>query len=120
MEVFYDKFHQSQMWGKNLVEYFKEVYYSKSKYCIMFISREYLSKMWPAHERRSATARDLEEFGEYILPVVFERDLDIPGLDKYRGYLGVWKYPAEDIANIFLKKWNEDNLSLINVRRPIQ
>jgi len=96
------------MWGKNLVEYFKEVYYSKSKYCIMFISREYLSKMWPAHERRSATARDLEEFGEYILPVVFERGLEVPGLDKYRGYLGVWKYPAADVARIFLEKLSKE------------
>ncbi len=76
----------------------------------MFISKEYLAKMWPAHERRNATARDLEEFGEYILPVVFEKDLDVPGLNKYRGYLSVWKYSAHDVANLFIKKLeNEDN-----------
>jgi len=64
IKVFYDRFYQSQLWGKNLVEYFKKVYYSKSRFCIMFISNDYLSKMWPAHERKSATARDLEEFGD--------------------------------------------------------
>lgn len=102
-KVFYDKFEQSQLWGRNLVDYFKEVYYSKSRFCIMFISNEYLRKMWPMHERRNATARDLEEFGEYILPVVFDK-VDVPGLDKYRGYLNAHKNSPQQIAKIFLKK----------------
>ena len=109
IKVFYDEFYQSQMWGKNLIEYFKEVYYSQSKYCIMFISKEYLIKMWPTHERKNATARDLEEFGEYILPVIFEKGLDILGLDRYRGYLPIWKYSAEDIAQIFIEKWESES-----------
>ncbi len=104
IRVFYDQFNQSQLWGRNLVEYFKEVYYSRSEYCIMFISRQYLGKMWPSWERKNATARDIEEFGDYILPVVFERGLDVPGLDKYRGYLGVWDYSPETIADLFLEK----------------
>ncbi len=103
LEVFYDKFRQSQLWGKNLVEYFKEVYYSKSKFCIMFISSDYLRKMWPAHERRNATARDLEEFGGYILPVIFE-EVNVPGLDKYRGYLDARELNPEEVAHIFLEK----------------
>ena len=103
LEVFYDRFKQSQLWGKNLVEYFKEVYYSKSKFCIMFVSSDYLRKMWPVHERRSATARDLEQFGEYILPVIFEK-VDVPGLDKYKGYLDARKLGPQDIAEAFLEK----------------
>jgi len=103
LEVFYDRFKQSQLWGKNLIEYLQEVYYSKSKFCIMFISSDYLRKMWPAHERRSATARDLEQFGEYILPVIFEK-VDVPGLDKYKGYLDARKLAPEDIAGAFLEK----------------
>jgi len=107
LEVFYDRFQQSQMWGKNLIEYFQEVYYSKSKFCIMFISNDYLRKMWPVHERRSATARDLEVFGEYVLPVIFE-DVDVPGLDKYKGYLDARKLGPEDVARIFLKKLQQE------------
>jgi len=103
LEVFYDRFKQSHLWGKNLIEYFQEVYYSKSKFCIMFVSNDSLRKMWPVHERRSATARDLEEFGEYILPVIFE-DVDVPGLDKYKGYLDARKLGPEDIAKAFLEK----------------
>lgn len=70
----------------------------------MFISTAYLQKMWPAHERRNATARDLEEFGEFILPIIFEDNLDVPGLDKYRGYLDARKNKPEQIADIFLQK----------------
>ncbi len=103
IKVFYDRFEQSQLWGKNLVEYFQKVYYSKSRFCIMFISNEYLKKMWPIHERRSATARELEEFGEYILPVIFD-DVDVPGLDKYRGRIDARKHPPQKIAETFLKK----------------
>ena len=69
----------------------------------MFISNDYLRKMWPVHERKSATARDLEEFGEYILPVIFE-DVDVPGLDKYKGYLDARKLGPADIADAFLEK----------------
>jgi hypothetical protein len=108
LEVFYDKFKQSQLWGKNLVDYFKQVYYSRSKFCIMFISSDYLNKMWPAHERRNATARDLEEFGEYILPIIFEDNLAVPGLDKYRGYLDARKYTAQQVADIFIEKLSNE------------
>lgn len=69
----------------------------------MFISNEYLNKMWPIHERRSATARELEEFGEYILPVIFD-DVDVPGLDKYKGYIDARKHPPEHVAKTFLEK----------------
>jgi WD40 repeat protein len=111
--VFYDEFERSHMWGKNLIEYFQQVYYSKSKFCIMFISSDYLRKMWPIHEKRSATARDLEEFGEYILPVIFE-DVDVPGLDKYRGYLDARKMKPEDIAKAFLEKLEHDEKEALN------
>lgn len=107
LDVFYDKFERSQMWGKNLIEYFQEVYYSKSKFCIMFISSDYLRKMWPVHEKRSAIARDLEQFGEYILPVIFE-DIDVPGLDKYKGRLDAREMKPEEVAKTFLEKLELD------------
>lgn len=113
LRVFYDKFKQSHMWGENLIEYFEEVYYSKSKFCIMFISSDYLRKMWPVHERRSATARDLEQFGGYILPVIFE-EVDVPGLDKYRGHLDARELGPEDIAKAFLGKLEHSENSVKN------
>lgn len=107
IKVFYDEFYDSQLWGRNLPEYLKEVYYSKSNYCIMFISKEYISKMYPAFEGKYANARDLEEFGDYILPVVFE-GTKMPGLDPGKKYLSASKYLPQQVAEIFIKRYEED------------
>lgn len=107
IKVFYDEFYESHLWGKNLVDYFKDVYYSKSNYCIMFISKEYISKMWPVHERKCATARDIEKFGEYILPVVFDK-IQVSGLDPAKKYLSAKKYTPQQIADMFIEKYEAD------------
>jgi hypothetical protein len=106
IKVFYDEFFESQLWGKNLPDYLKEVYYSKSNYCIMFISKEYVTKMWPEHERKCAITRDIEEFGEYILPVVFDK-VNVPGLDPGKKYLLAEKFSPEQIAGIFIEKYEK-------------
>jgi hypothetical protein len=104
IKVFYDEFYESQLWGKNLPGYFKEVYYSKSNFCIMFVSKEYVTKMWPEHERKYAIMRDIEEFGDYILPVVFDK-VNVPGLDPGKKYLLAEEYEPEQIANFFIEKY---------------
>lgn len=102
--VFYDEFFKSQLWGKDLTEYFKEVYYSNSDWCIMFISKEYVSKAWPSFERKNAIARELKvEEGEYILPVRFD-DTEVPGLPTTIGYQDARTKSPQDIANLFLEK----------------
>lgn len=102
--VFYDEFFKSQLWGKDLTVYFKEVYYSNSNWCIMFISKEYVSKAWPSFERKNAIARELKvEEGEYILPVRFD-DTEVPGLPTTIGYQDARKESPEAIANLFLEK----------------
>lgn len=107
IKVFYDEFFESQLWGRNLLDYLKEVYYSKSDYCIMFISKEYTSKMWPTFEGKCANAKDLEEFGDYILPVEFE-GTKMPGLDPGKKYLSASKYTPQQVADIFIKRFEED------------
>ena len=107
IKVFYDEFFESQLWGRNLPNYLKDVYYSKSNYCIIFISDDYTSKMWPVYEGKCANARDLEEFGDYILPVVFE-GAKMPGLDPGKKYLSASKHTPQQIADIFVKRFEED------------
>jgi hypothetical protein len=63
--------------------------------------------MWPAYEGKCANARDLEEFGDYILPVVFE-GAKMPGLDPGKKYLSASKYTPQQIADIFIKRFEED------------
>ena len=49
--VFYDDFERIRLWGKHLVEELHDVYENRASYAVMFISREYVDKAWPTHER---------------------------------------------------------------------
>jgi len=111
IEVFYDEFYEGKMWGKDLSEYLWNVYYKNSKYCIMFISNEYVQKAWPSYEKRAAIARDIEELGGYILPVRFD-DAEVPGLIPSIKYFpanknwpeeGTGKNP-EEIFELYIQK----------------
>lgn len=109
IKCFYDEFFKHKLWGTNLAEYLHEVYYSQSKWCIMFISKEYVTKAWTTHERRSAIARQIQQLGDYILPVIFD-DSKVPGLQLSAiGYLDARKMSPEEVANQFLKKIEEEN-----------
>lgn len=88
IRVFYDKYEQVNLWGKDLYEHLDSVYRKKAKYCVLFVSEDYAQKVWTSHERKSAQVRALEESGEYILPVRFD-DTELPGLRPTVGYLEV-------------------------------
>ena len=103
VRAFYDVADEVNLWGKNLAEELQRVYMSASNLVVMFISKDYATKTWPIHERRSAIAKALEVRGEYILPVRFD-DADLPGLDPNVVYLPVKdRPPAKLAANIMAK-----------------
>lgn len=105
--VFYDKFYQSHLWGKDLAVYLHEVYSKKSKYCIMFISKEYVRKAWPTHERKAALQKQIKVGEDYILPVRFD-DTVVFGLPSSIAYMDANTNSSEDIAKIFLKKFENE------------
>jgi len=107
IKVFYDEFYQSHLWGKDMTVYFKEVYYSNSDWCIMFLSKEYVTKAWPSFERENAMAKALEVKDGYILPVKFD-DTEIPGLPTTIAYQDGNKKTPEDIAKLFLEKMGSE------------
>jgi hypothetical protein len=102
--VFYDAFYPEQLWGKDLASYFDGIFRKKSRYCVMFISKEYAERMWTTHERRSAQARAVQEKGgEYILPIRID-ETDLEGLPTTVGYLAIQDQPIDEIAELLLKK----------------
>lgn len=104
VKVFYDAFYPEHLWGKDLAVEFDRIYRKESRYCVIFVSREYASRMWTIHERRSALARLLQDRGkEYVLPIKVE-DIDIDGLAPTISYLALAEYPVEKIAETLLKK----------------
>lgn len=103
-KVFYDSFYPEQLWGKDLVALFDRIYRKESRYCVMFLSGEYRDRIWTSHERRSATARALQERGtEYILPVKVE-DVDIDGLAPTVGYISLAELAPSRIAELLIRK----------------
>jgi hypothetical protein len=101
--VFYDDFYPENLWGKDLVVTFDEIYRKRSRFCVIFISKEYNDQEWTIHERRSAQARALQEKGkEYILPIKVE-DVELEGMPPTIGYLSLNK-GIDQIANLLIKK----------------
>jgi TIR domain len=103
VQVFYDSFEQAELWGKNLFEHLFIVYSEESRYCIVFVSAEYASKMWTVHERRAAQERVLKERAvEYLLPIRVDHTR-LPGLPDTVAYLNV-DLGIKEIARLFIRK----------------
>jgi hypothetical protein len=84
--------------------FFDDVYRKRSRFCVMFISKEYAERMWTNHERRRAQARALEKKGnEYILPVRID-ETELPGMPPTTGYVSTAQYSIEQIAGMVIKK----------------
>lgn len=103
IKLFYDKYEEVTLWGKDLTEHLDKVYRGNARYCIMFISKHYANKVWTNHERRSAFAKALEEKEEYILPVRFDKT-EIPGLRPTIGYIDISTREPEELGKLVIKK----------------
>ena len=103
VKVFYDDFEKEKMWGKNLIEYFQDIFEEKAKYCIMLLSENYKKKFWTNHERRIAQARAFREKGEYILPIRID-NTKIPGLPETIGYISLANTSIDDIVSLVIRK----------------
>ena len=104
--VFYDRFHPEELWGKNLVDFFKEIYSERARFCVIFVSKEYKEREWTNHERQSAQARALKLKGEeYILPIQID-DIELEGMPQTLGYVSI-NVGIEKIGEILIKKLNQ-------------
>jgi hypothetical protein len=101
--VFYYEFEQSKMWGLDLVVFLDEVFRKKSRYAVAFISRHYVEKHWPTHERESAQARALVEDSPYFLPVRLD-DSELPGLRPTVGYIDARETGRDKLIDLILTK----------------
>lgn len=88
IRVFYDKFEESNLWGKNLYTYLDDIYGKQALYTVIFCSQHYAKKLWPNHERESAQERAFKDNHEYILPARFDQT-DIPGIRTTTGYINL-------------------------------
>lgn len=103
VSVFYDRFEQSKLWGRNLYDYLSDLYKNRAKFCVMFVSKHYKNKVWTNHERQSAQAKAFESAGEYILPIRLD-STEIPGLHNTVGYLEWPPETAETACSALMEK----------------
>jgi hypothetical protein len=103
VRVFYDNFEQSLLWGKYLVEHFDLIFRRNGRYCVMFISQNYVQKVWTRQERRFALARALEERREYVLPARFD-NTEAPGVPPTLAYIAISEKSPSQFTQIVLQK----------------
>jgi hypothetical protein len=113
VKVFYDKFEETNLWGKDLYAYLSDVYQNQAFFTIMFISEDYKRKLWTNHERTNAQARAFSENREYILPAFFDTSVEVPGLLKTTGYLDLSTLTPEDFAEKVIDKLRKSDVLLV-------
>ncbi|MCY4579027.1 MAG: TIR domain-containing protein [Chloroflexi bacterium] len=101
--VFYDEFEKVSLWGKSLTEEFHRIFENDAGRVVMFISRDYVQKAWPRHERRSVLSKAVHESTEYVLPVRFD-DTKVPGLPTDVSYLPAEEYSPSELAAMIGEK----------------
>jgi hypothetical protein len=103
IRVFYDKYETVSLWGKNLYEHLQEIYYSKSRYVVMFLSDNYAKKLWTNHERKIAQAKAFESHQEFVLPARFD-NTEIPGILPTIAYVNLKDYSPQEFAKLIKEK----------------
>lgn len=104
VKVFYDNFERSRLLGKDLYVELADIYCNRSKYVIVFVSKDYKEKIWTGHEIKNAFDRDLQRGGDdYIIPARFD-DTKIMGLRTSIGYIDLRKVTLPSFVEIIAEK----------------
>jgi hypothetical protein len=103
VKVFFDEDYKTDLWGKDLVEEFTDIYRRRARYVVMFISAAYAEKMWTNVERQSALARAATQLGPYVLPVRLD-DTQLDGLLPTVAYLDARVEGLQGIIDAIHKK----------------
>lgn len=69
----------------------------------MFISKEYVSKVWGRVERRAALSRAINENSEYVLPVRFDHT-SVPGMPSTVAYIPLQEISPKELARLVCRK----------------
>lgn len=102
VKVFYDKFEQANLWGKDLHAYLTDVY-MRAKYCVMFLSQNYARSRWTNLERRAAQSSAFQMNRDFILPVRLD-DTEISGILPTTSFVHWSTEGANGITNLLIKK----------------
>jgi hypothetical protein len=108
VSVFFDEFHQADLWGRDLASLLGEVYGDRSRYIVIFCSRAYLDKPWTEHERQHALSGRIKRMDSSVLPVRMDGS-SLPGLPDSVAYVDARSMAASQVADLILRKLQRDS-----------
>jgi len=103
VRVFFDKFSQASLWGKNLAERFRSAYGNKTRYVLVLVSRHYVVKDWTGFEFTIARGEAAKRPEEFILPVRLD-DTPMLGLRQEVAYVDYQKEGSSRIVDLVREK----------------
>ncbi len=103
VKVFYDRNYESRLWGANGADAFHQIYYRKSQFCVVFLSKRYLASDWCNYERQFIVARAKEQREPYLLVIRLDNS-EMLGLPPTTIYMDRRSMPLDRIAYLLLEK----------------
>ncbi|MFC8428076.1 TIR domain-containing protein [Streptomyces sp. NPDC057253] len=103
LTVLYDRDLSTQLWGRNLILWFREAYGgTQARYVAPFLSADYLAKPWPMDEFRAMLVPSLSNPDDFILPVLVG-DVVVPPelLNPAVGILRMEEHTPQELARAF-------------------
>lgn len=117
VKVFYDRFLEEDSWGKDLPRYLERVYRHEARFCVVFVTEEYLNRVWTNHELQMAVARAIKQRGEdYILPIQVAEPLSLPGVPELV-YVSLRDRSIENIADLIFAKLHKPRVKAVQEDR---
>jgi len=113
IKVFYDKFYKSELFGKDLTDYFQGIYGRGARFVVPLISKYYRIKDGANFEFSIAMEEAKKRRTEFILPVRLD-DTKILGLPYYIGFLDFNKEKIDGIVKCIAEKLKKDEIATKN------
>ncbi|TPG14360.1 TIR domain-containing protein [Sphingomonas oligophenolica] len=97
VSVFYDRFFESDMWGRDGRRYFERIFKDKARYVVVFASRSYSERPWTEIERQAIVSRRNFLSTDRVLIVRCDR-AEIDGIPPEMIYKTKQAHEAHELA----------------------
>ena len=106
IQVLMDEYQENNPWEKDFVGHLAELYRTKTRYCVMLISKNYPLRRWTDEERMSAQEHALRDANEYFIPLRLD-DMEVQGMEETKGYRDLRQDSMESIVSFLEEKLSE-------------
>jgi hypothetical protein len=115
--IFFDEFHQAELWGRDLTVALRDVYSREARWCLVLVSKDYVQKAWTNFERQNALSRFMQERSGYLLCLRLD-GTELPGLPSVIGYIDYTSTNEDNVYQLLLQKMgspsHEDYIATVN------